>query len=1017
MLHKAYYKLKKNLVKNFEFKTLKQRLVFWLLFISIIPLLASFIVVFYQRKEYIVTQEIETLEAIRDLKIWEINSWIDNIIRSISTLASDNEIIALEPYLLGDSPSANKRIDYETIRQIFINYCINFDSFKEIFLVNAATKKVEIGSGNTIVGTFCGKERYFKSVLLSKKYDTEDFHRNKTTDQVEMMVAVPVFDKSQTRIFAVIVLIIDPHSSLYSLMLNRTGMGKTGETLIVNKDAVALNELRHYPNAPLNLKIKAVPAVKASQGLTGTEITTDYRGEDVLAAYSFINKTGWGFVAKVDYSELNESINKLAINFLVLFIGSICGIILLVVLIANSISKPVIELAKTAKQLGEGNLTIRNIITTSDELGLLASSVNEMAYLLESQFKIRNGRQKLAETLISHSDPDDFWKEITHDLVKLTSADTLVCYILDGQSNYYKPQVHIGINREMLSEMDSQALEGELGNVVSAREIIYLQNIDPDLKIVYKTTVAGYMPKELISFPVIVDEQVEAIISLSKLDRFSKESIEIIRQSMILINTSYANLIVNSRTEKLAEALSEYNTKLTEHQLLMQEQNDELQQQRNELLSQSQELHSQNIELEMQSKQVEEANRLKSEFLSNMSHELRAPLNSILALSRVLLMQGIDKLTEEERNYLEIIERNGKSLLQLINSILDLSRIESGKIEFSISRFDINNTIKNVIQNMNNLATEKGLFIQTDLHAKLPILESDEPKIELILRNLLANAIKFTVKGYIKVCSGYKDEVFTVSVEDTGIGIPRDAISYIFDEFRQVDGSSSRKFEGSGLGLAIAYKNAGLLGGNLRVESKHGEGSVFTLTIPIYGKKKIIGENTFHFTPSPLIPKGKSILVVDDEPTISRLISEFLQNEGYHCIECNSGTEAIELAKKYHPFAITLDVLMPDISGFDVLQKIKETPEISNIPVIIVSISKEVDTAYALGAMGYVSKPVNQNSLLAEIKKVALKSTVRIILVADDNEFERKELIKFLEADNYQVIEASNGKECIDRLN
>ncbi|MFK5952882.1 MAG: response regulator, partial [Desulfobacterium sp.] len=430
------------------------------------------------------------------------------------------------------------------------------------------------------------------------------------------------------------------------------------------------------------------------------------------------------------------------------------------------------------------------------------------------------------------------------------------------------------------------------------------------------------------------------------------------------------------------------------------------------------ELQEQNLELGAQRVQVEEANRLKSEFLSNMSHELRTPLNSVMALSRVLVMQAREKLSDEEINYLEIIERNGKNLLALINDILDLSKIEAGRMEVSPKPFQISSTIDTIMERLTPLAREKGIELHMTLPDALPQVNSDENRVHQILQNLISNAVKFTQQGKVSISMEQAGQTIHLMVSDTGIGISKNHLPHIFEEFRQVDGTSSRSYEGTGLGLAIASKAAEMLGGNIDVRSTLGQGSTFTLTLPL-----VYRESTPAPLPEPLAiqplaetqPTRKTILVVDDEPKSLTMISNYLSREGYNIITATSGQEALQLAQSHRPFAITLDVIMPEMDGFEVLQHLKQTTETKDIPVIMVSMSNDRATGMALGAVGYISKPVNRDLLIAEINSLC-GPWAHSILIVEDNEIELKEMARKIEQEGMQAIQAQNGKICMEIL-
>jgi CheY-like chemotaxis protein/signal transduction histidine kinase len=529
------------------------------------------------------------------------------------------------------------------------------------------------------------------------------------------------------------------------------------------------------------------------------------------------------------------------------------------------------------------------------------------------------------------------------------------------------------------------------------------------------------------------------MLCLACLNSFSTAALTALtKSSIIALNTAFANLLSNDRTRRLSEKLRESNQELTAQQ-------EELKAQAQELQKQSEALQAQNIELAEQRLAVEEASRLKSQFLSNMSHELRTPLNSVMALSRVLMMQAKTKLSDEEISYLEIIERNGKNLLNLINNILDLSKIEAGKMDIQPRPFSLGQTLDNILESIAPLAEEKHIQILKKSPKTLPLLESDEIRVSQILQNLVANAVKFTTSGSVSVTVKTDQEKIHIQVTDTGIGIAEQDLPHIFDEFRQVDGSSSRRHEGTGLGLTIAHKAARMLGGDIFVTSTLGMGTTFILTLPLtwQGQKTLC--QTIVAQPSkPMKPNPKTILVVDDEPKMAKRIAGYLLEEGYHPVIATSGEQALTLARSEAPFAIVLDIIMPDMDGWEVLQSLKKNSKTQNIPVIIVSVSQDRETGFALGAIGYLTKEdrerlhnnvasvldksrVTPETLLLEINRTLkdlenpLKSnfpgnsaSAPRILMVEDNEVAIIQIKSVLTSSGYVVDVTTGGQEAID---
>ncbi|MEI6155550.1 MAG: ATP-binding protein, partial [Deltaproteobacteria bacterium] len=508
-------------------------------------------------------------------------------------------------------------------------------------------------------------------------------------------------------------------------------------------------------------------------------------------------------------------------------------------------------------------------------------------------------------------------------------------FLLNQKDNIFEPFTSIGVTPDLLHPFDASALDGELGMVLETKRITHIKDIPDDTIFRFRTFTGTIIPKEIVSIPIVINGAVLGVVSMASIKPYSLKAIAILNQSWaILVNTVFANLRANEKTRQLAEELREINQEL-------RAQHEELEAQAEELRKQTEELQGQNVELEQQRLVVEEASRLKSQFLSNMSHELRTPLNSVMALSRVLMMQARAKLSDEEINYLEIIERNGKNLLTLINDILDLSKIEAGRMDINPKQFSLRLTLENIVESIAPIVGEKNIEINQYIPEDLPLLESDEIRVSQILQNLVVNAVKFTNAGSVTISvQSDKGKVF-IRIEDTGIGIAEDDLPYIFDEFRQVDGTSSRRHEGTGLGLAIARKAARMLGGDIAVASTPGTGSTFTLTLPVTWQGIAPAyEPIVIRQPSSVKSVRKTILVVDDEPEMAAMISRYLLQEGYNTLTATSGSEALKLAARELPFAVTLDIIMPDMDGWEVLQGLKKNPKTKDIPVIIVSISE-----------------------------------------------------------------------------
>ncbi|MDW7990667.1 MAG: GAF domain-containing protein, partial [Anaerolineae bacterium] len=416
---------------------------------------------------------------------------------------------------------------------------------------------------------------------------------------------------------------------------------------------------------------------------------------------------------------------------------------------------------------------------------------------------------------------------------------------------------------------------------------------------------------------------------------------------------------------------------------------------------------------------LKEVDRLKSQFLANMSHELRTPLNSIIGFSRVIL-KGIDgPITEQQRQDLEAIYNSGQHLLGLINDILDISKIEAGKMELTFEPTDLKEIIRGVMSTAIALVKDKPIELQQSVPENLPTIIADSRRIRQVLLNLVSNAAKFTDEGFIRVEARTEGDYVVISVSDSGIGIPPEKLPKIFEAFTQVDSSPSRKYGGTGLGLTISKSFVELHGGKIWVESELGKGSTFTFALPIQGpptraeaKPEEASKQT-EPAPAPEEPR-RVVLCVDDEEGVITLFRRYLEKQGYRVVGLTDPTWVVETAKEIRPFAITLDVMMPGKDGWQVIQELKADPATRDIPVIMCTIVSEKGKGISLGAADYLVKPILEEDLLNALDRLDREEGLHRILVVDDQPEDRHLLRRMIESqEGYEVIEAASGQEAI----
>ena len=440
-----------------------------------------------------------------------------------------------------------------------------------------------------------------------------------------------------------------------------------------------------------------------------------------------------------------------------------------------------------------------------------------------------------------------------------------------------------------------------------------------------------------------------------------------------------------------------------------------------------------NRQIEAQSKKVMEASRLKSQFLANMSHELRTPLNAVLALSEILSNETSGPLNDDQMKQVSIINRSGKSLLRLINDVLDLSKIEAGRMTIDRAPMSLHGLVTLVSDTLRPLAEDKHLSFTVHQDKDLPqFIKSDEQKLRQILINLIGNAIKFTERGSVRLEIAYTQGPPTISfsVVDTGIGMSPDVMDRVFDEFCQGDGSTTRKYGGTGLGLTISRKMAELLGGSLSVESSTDEGSRFTLSVPHEPAPPVPATPTETLrrvrlqVPEPSLMSTNDdtstlnqakpvVLVAEDENDNLYIMKKYLNRLGCQVVFARDGAEVLEKAKTYKPIAITLDLVLPKRNGWDVLSELKVDPETRNIPVIIASVLDNQERGFCLGAFRYLVKPVSESDLADTIDQIrtASRKDVQRILIIDDNVVDSDLLERLLAESRYDVLHASTGEE------
>jgi signal transduction histidine kinase/CheY-like chemotaxis protein len=563
---------------------------------------------------------------------------------------------------------------------------------------------------------------------------------------------------------------------------------------------------------------------------------------------------------------------------------------------------------------------------------------------------------------------------------QLSGTEAGAIYVLDGAQREFRLRATYGMSEELIAAITDQhaALSNAVSEAAEQGEPVQaadLQNEPPSMvnDIIMK---AGYRARLLV--PLIRSGQTVGALVVRRMQpgEFPKSTIELVKtfaaQSVLAIQNARLFSEIEVKSRQLAAARDA----------------------------------------------ADEANRTKSSFLANMSHELRTPLNAIIGLSDMLASNtarfGTDKALEPLRR----VHRAGTHLLGLINQILDLSKIEAGRLELHLERVNILPLVEEVIGTARPLAEQNKNRLSVECPGDLPPIEADAMRVRQILLNLLSNACKFTKDGSIilrvRPVAHQGQDCIAFAVADSGIGMTPEQLGRLFEEFSQGDATTARQYGGTGLGLAITRRLCQMMGGDVSVTSEVGKGTTFTVRLPVAAAVVVARDQPSETGTD--VPSGNCVLVIDDDATARDLIADYLRQAGFVVITAAGGAEGLKRAKDHHPIAITLDVIMPDIDGWTVLAALRGDPQLADIPVVMATIVDERRQGMTLGAVGYLTKPIDGDKLVEIIRRYGAPSGPTQVLVVEDDAMQRERVRSLLEPPQWLVTEAENGRVALERL-
>ncbi len=764
--------------------------------------------------------------------------------------------------------------------------------------------------------------------------------------------------------------------------------------IILNDSPVEISNQDNNQNYIFNL----AEAYKELKVKNNFELYTESSGRTDLVATIFKNSNASEINSGIEFLIFNtagEAVDLRSNLKSILLIIGIAGVLLSLILtfiFTDRIRKQLTQLSRATEVTKEGNFKNRITLKSKDEIGDLARAFNGMLDDLEKNQKSKHEYSEFITLINRNPTLKEISEAALYKIIKTSNLSVGALYLTNKEGISLLSSYGLG---------EDQILNGKsdlYNQVIKNHETIEINS--GDYLPVVNTGALSLGIKSLLIVPIVYNGVAIAILELGGFEKPSQEAREYLTsiQEQLAIGLTNATALV--QLENFVSELKRLNDEY-------QKQNEQITKQNEKLVELHKELKEKADELAIQKEKAEDSTKMKSQFLANMSHELRTPMNSILGLTELILESSSLKGKNKER--LEVVLKSGRRLMNLINDILDLSKIEAGKME-AREEFvlldelieDVENAIKPLTLNKN---IEFRIVKNVNTHVKI---NTDKGRVTQVLINLLGNAVKFTEKGFVELTvSATDNNTLTFDIADSGIGLSQSDIQIIFEEFRQVDGTTTRKYGGTGLGLTICRKIADVLGGSITVKSELNKGSVFTFKIPLkvveFSSEKPEEQRV---NIEALIKNRKHpILIIDDDPEIRYTIGQYLISRGYEVVYAEDGEQGLEKAIKIKPFAITLDIMLPKKDGWNILKEFKENPVTKDIPVILISVMGDKNLGYGLGAFEYFVKPISSEKLLSAFSKLEnlAKKRIEKIVIVDDDEMEFEKFKRAFKNDKVKI--------------
>ncbi len=1089
-----------------------------LLFFSLVPLIATSWINSQNSQHSLYKKETNSLKAALQLRCLYLTRYFNNQADYLQLLAENNNTVDFLSNLTTSFKNYHQPLNqfissYEHIRLV-VKYGGDPQHFLQIskihdlllidkegnILYSVATES-DLGT-NIINGPYkdTALARVFRKVMQARKPLFSDVSYYKPSNNQEAIFGGNTVFDEHGKIIGVLIVQFNL-SPIYTIMSDTTGLGDTGQIFLVGTDGTLRSKLRSDPRQKIlhhridnplieswltreNRRNRETPWAENDEG-AATFLSSTYTGADgkttlgIVKNITTLDKFSIHLlmVAEIDTSEAYRAANEQKRNSLVILFITVGLVILLAMFLTRRLTTPLGHLTEWAKQVAGGDLTIKNIETQDNEIGILYKNLTIMVASLQKMRRehneqdwLKTGNAKVNTALQNTQDITSLARATLSCLASYLDLQVGAFFILRDDILHFTAGYAYTTKERFLQFKLGEGLIGQ--SALEQKTIVVKDLPDDNLDMEICSAFGASKPRSIVVIPLLHDNEIRGVMEFGTHHNISNREVsflETVAKSIavvthaalareklrLLLERSQAQSEeLASQQEELRQAnniLEQQAITLRASEATLQAQQEELRQTNEELEEQTKFLEQQNIILEKTRREVAASSRYKSEFLANMSHELRTPLNSILLLSQYLATNKNKNMTEKQVECAQTVHSSGTELLNLINEILDLAKIESGKITIQPTECRMEDITATMIRHFQPIADKKKIVYNVLLSDNMPkSIQTDCQRLSQIVKNLLSNAFKFTEKGEISLTISMTNGLLpvTFTVKDSGIGIKQEKIASIFDAFQQEDGSTSRKYGGTGLGLSISKQLAALLGGTLEAASTVGRGSTFTLSLP---KKLGLPEETSSLattSPSPgsardghdpkniipascagtqkyipddrknIAPKSRTILIIEDDMNFAKILRDTAREKGFMALVAESGETGLQLTELYKPDGIILDMDLPGMDGNATLLRLKDNLISRHIPVHVLSATDKTIEPMHMGAVGFLTKPVSMESLdtvFTRIERVISRKVKKILIVEGDEDM-RREVTSLIGDDVVETTTVTTGKEAKDAL-